>query len=261
MSAQGKLALITGASSGIGEATARAFAASGYRVVLVARGVEKLKAVADAIGERAIVEACDASDGAAVLAMADRVMKRDGVPEVIVNCAGAGLWKYVEHTTPAEMNLMMQAPYFSAFNITHAFMNALLARKSGVIVHVGSPASMFPWAESTGYVAARWALRGLNEALNQDLAGTGVHSCHAVFARVDSPYFANNGVGEEKIPSIAKTIRTMAVSECAQKLVGLAANPRREALWPFMLRVYALIHWVMPWLVLWLLRVTGPKRK
>lgn len=254
-----KLAVVTGASSGIGAATAAELIARGYKVVLVARGKEKLDALCAKLGANSVVEACDAGNGEAVLAMAKRVLDRDGVPDAIVNAAGAGEWKWIEDTSPDEALQMMQAPYFAAFNVTHAFMPSLLSRHAGVIVHVGSPASLFPWPSSTGYSAARWALRGLNEALAQDLAGTGVSSCHAVFARVDSDYFRTNVGTEEKIPGIAKTIRTMKPEECAKKIADLLARPRREAMWPGMLSVYHFAYALMPWLVRALLRWTGTR--
>jgi NAD(P)-dependent dehydrogenase (short-subunit alcohol dehydrogenase family) len=102
MSQTSKLALITGASSGIGAATARLLAAEGYRVVLIGRRREALDAVAADIGVAAVVEPCDASDGDAMLAMAERVRSEHGVPDVIVNSAGAGKWKRIEHTPPPE---------------------------------------------------------------------------------------------------------------------------------------------------------------
>lgn len=254
-----KLAVVTGASSGIGAATATELVARGYKVVLVARGQEKLAALAATLGANAVVEACDAGDGAAVLRMAKRVLDRDGIPDAIVNAAGAGEWKWIEDTSPEEALQMMQAPYFAAFNVTHAFMPSLLSRRAGVVVHVGSPASLFPWSSSTGYSAARWALRGLNEALAQDLAGTGVSSCHAIFGRVDSDYFRTNAGTEEKIPGIAKTIRTMKPAECATKIAGLLTRPRREATWPWTLSVYHLTYALTPWLVRALLRWTGTR--
>jgi len=187
-----KLAVITGASSGIGAATARTLGAAGYRLVLLARTKDKLATLAAEIGEHATVEACDASDGAAVLAMAERVLTTHGVPHVIVHCAGVGEWKRIEDTSPKEALAMMEAPYFAAFNVNHAFLRPMIDMKRGVLVHVSSPASLFPWPSSAGYAAARWALRGMHEALCQDLAGTGLSSCHVVFGRVSSEYFANN---------------------------------------------------------------------
>ena len=141
-----KLALVTGTSSGIGAATARFLAADGYHVILVGRRKDALDAVAADIGTSAIVEPCDVADGDAVLAMADRVRLEHGVLDVIINSAGAGQWKRIEDTTPAESVAMMGAPHFAAFNTTHAFMKDMLDRGSGLFtIHITSPVSLFPW--------------------------------------------------------------------------------------------------------------------
>jgi NAD(P)-dependent dehydrogenase (short-subunit alcohol dehydrogenase family) len=256
-----KIALITGASSGIGADAARQLSARGYRVILVARGAAKLQRVADSIGSDAAAEVCDASSGEDALALAERVRQKYGVPDVIVNCAGAGQWKLIEDTPPDEALAMVQAPYLAAFNMTHAFMRDMLARRSGVVVHVNSPASIFPWPSSVGYSAARWALRGLHESLCQDLAGTGVSSCHVVFGRVDSPYFEHNPGVTENIPWIARTIRTLSTDECGRVIAQLAEEPRREVLHPTLLRLYGWTFRVTPGLLLWLLRVSGAKRR
>jgi uncharacterized protein len=255
-----KIALVTGASSGIGADAARHLASRGYRVVLVSRGQVQLEHVARNIGAAATAEVCDASQGEQVMALADRVRRNYGVPDVVVNCAGAGQWKRIEDTSPAEALVMVQAPYLAAFNVSHAFMRDMLARRSGIFVHVGSPAAFFPWPSSVGYAASRWALRGLHESLCQDLAGTGVRSCHVVFGRVDSPYFEHNPGVTESIPRIASTIRTLSTDECGRVIADLAARPRRELLYPFMLRLYGWTYRALPALVLWLLRITGPKR-
>ena len=254
-----KLALITGASSGVGAAAARHLAGAGYRVALVARRRKPLEQLAVMIGPAATVAACDAADGDAVMAMADHIRATLGVPDLIVHCAGAGAWKFIEDTTPQDGDVMMQAPYRAAFNITHAFMRGMLARRSGVIIHVNSPAAIFPWPACTGYAAARWALRGLHEALCQDLHGTGVASCHLVLARVDSPYFEHNPDSIQHIPRIASTVRTLSSDECGRVIARLAARPRRELLYPFMLRCYGWSHRVAPGLVAWLLRISGSR--
>lgn len=255
-----KLALITGASSGIGAAAAEALARRGYRLVLVARNAHKLAGVANSIPGEHSVEPIDASDGQAVVDMAERVRSQLRAPDVIVNSAGAGMWKYIEDTPPVEALAMMGAPYLAAFNVTHAFMPDMLARGSGVVIHVGSPASAFPWPGATGYTASRWALRGLHEALRQDLHGTGVRSCHVVFGKVSSEYFANNPDTEQHIPSIARTVRTVSPAECGAVIAKLAARPKSEVRHPFMLKMYYWSYALMPWLTRWLLRTTGRKR-
>lgn len=252
-----KVAVITGASSGIGAATARLLGAKGTEVVLVARSRSDLESVAAEIGDNAIVEACDASDGEAVLALAERVRRECGVPDLIVNSAGAGAWNWIEDTPPAEAARMMQAPYLAAYNLTHAFMNDLLARRRGVIIHVNSPASWAPWPGCTSYAAVRWALRGLHEALCMDLWRTGVQSCQVVFGQVSSAYFERNAGALERMPGIAKTVRTISPEECARVIERIARRPRRQVVYPFMLRFYYWNYAVLPWVIRSLLRQTG----
>ena len=254
------VALVTGASSGIGAATARALAIEGYRVVLVARGAEALRKVAEGMAGEPIVEALDATDAAAVEAMAARVIAAVGVPDVVVNSAGAGAWKDLEETPPEELVSMMGAPYFAAAFVTRAFLPGMLARRAGVVIHVGSPVSALVWPGATGYAAARWALRGLNEALNTDLHGTGVRSCHVVFGEVSSAYFERNAGARERLPGIARTVRTLTPEECARVILRAVRAPRREIRAPLMLRLYYAANAVVPWKVRWLLRVTGRRR-
>ena len=256
-----KLALVTGASSGIGEATARLLAARGYRVVLVARGRPALEKIAAEIGDAALVEPCDAGDGDAALEMAARVRRDHGVPDVIINSAGAGQWKLIEDTSPDEAAGMMAAPYFAAFNLTHAFMAEMLSRGSGVIIQVGSPASLMTWPHSVGYAAARWALRGMHEALCDDLAGTGVHSCHVVFGKVSSAYFQSNAGSEEKIPGIGGLIPTSTPEACARVIERAIRRPRRLLLFPWLLRIFYWTYLLLPWPTRWLVRRTGAQRQ
>jgi hypothetical protein len=91
--------------------------------------------------------------------------------------------------------------------------------------------------------------------------GTGVRSCHVVFGRVDSPHFEHNpGVAENR-PWIARTVRTLSTDECGRVIARLAERPRRETLYPFMLRLYGWSHRLVPALARWLLRLTGTKRR
>ena len=139
------------------------------------------------------------------------------------------------------------------------FLRDMLERRSGTLIHVNSPACFMPWPSAVGYTASRFALRGLHEALSQDLAGSGVRTCHVVFSRINSEYFDHNPGVTERMPGIAATVRTLTVEECARVLVDVANRPRKLVVHPLMLRFYYWNDLVVPWLVRWLLRVTGAK--
>ena len=165
-------AVVTGASSGIGAATSRALAAAGWQVVLVARSRPQLEVVQQSIkaaGGTAVIAALDAADGDQVLAMVERTGRELAPPSLVVNSAGIGSWKFLEETTSAETVAMLGAPFLAAANLSHAVLPEMLRQGRGLLIHVGSPASRIPWPGATSYTAARWALRGLHEALCQDL--------------------------------------------------------------------------------------------
>lgn len=258
-----RLAVVTGASSGIGRATAVKLAANGWRVVVCARRkavLDELAAEVTAAGGTAIVEALDAGDGDAVVAMARRVIEAHGAPDAVVNCAGAGQWKYIEDTTPAEIRGMIGAPYLAAFHATHAFMTAMLAAGRGQVLHINSPAGVMPWGGCTGYASARFALRGLHEALRMDLVGTGVRSTHVLLGEVSSSYFESNPGSQEHIPGIARLIPLSTPEQCADVIMSAIRRPRDTVISPFMLRLFIWANAVAPWLVRVLVRATQRKR-
>jgi len=239
-SSEKHVAVVTGASSGIGAATARLLAAGGWRVVLVARRAERLEKLAGEIradGGAAMVEPLDAADGAAVEAMAERVLSEWPSPSLVVNSAGAGVWRFLEETRPEEILEMMGAPYLAAANLSRAFMTGMLAAGRGQIIHVGSPASLMPWPGATAYTASRWALRGLHEALGMDLVGTGVTSSMVYFGEVSSEYFEANADSHQYIPAIGGWIPTTTPARCAEVILGVVRRPRRVVFHPFALRL------------------------
>ncbi|MEJ2580941.1 MAG: SDR family NAD(P)-dependent oxidoreductase [Acidobacteriota bacterium] len=254
------IAVVTGASSGIGAATARALAGDGWRVVLVARRVERLEELAAFIGGAgglARVEALDAGDGAAVMAMGARVLEEWGVPSLVVNSAGAGEWRFLEETTPDEIVEMMGAPYLAAANCCRAFIAEMMAARRGLFIHVGSPASIAPWPGATAYTGSRWALRGLHEALCQDLRGTGVESSLVYFGEVTSEYFEVNKRSHEHIPTLAKLIPVSTPEQCAEFLLKFVHRPKRVASHPLALRLMARAAALAPGPTRWLIARTG----
>jgi NADP-dependent 3-hydroxy acid dehydrogenase YdfG len=125
---------------------------------------------------------------------------------------------------------------------------------------VGSPASVAPWPGATGYTVSRWALRGMHEALCQDLAGTGVQSCHVLFGEVSSAYFEANPDTHEHIPRIGRLIGAITPERAARTIERTIARPRRQVFDPPMLALTQAVNRVSPRLVALLARRTGRRR-
>ncbi len=260
MNINGRLALITGASSGVGAAAAKAIARRGGRVVLVARtksALEQVAAEITAAGGAAHVYPADVADAADVERMACAVRKELGTPDILINNAGAGRWRFVEETDPDEAVQMMAAPYFAAFYVTRAFLPEMLKRRSGHIVNMSSPICYLPWPGATAYGAARWAMRGFSATLRADLHGTGIGVTLMTPGKVSSAYFANNPGSEERIPRIARMYRTLTPAQVATAIVRAVESNRREVILPFTLRLTVMLHNLLPGPLDWLLVKTG----
>lgn len=262
MKIQGKSVLITGASSGIGAALARAVAGAGGRPLLLARREAELRQVADSLGPgaEARVYPVDLSDPKAVDDVAERITAEVGTPDVLVNNAGAGRWKFVDETSPEEAMQMMAVPYFAAFCITHAFLPTMIRRGTGHIVNVSSVASHFVWPGATAYTAARWAVRGFTEALRADLKGTGVGITLFECGVVKSPYWDHNPGSRERVPKMGNLVPELTPEQAASAIIRGIEHNRHYVVIPFMMRMTILQHAVAPGVVQWLMTATGYRR-
>ena len=242
MELDGKTALITGASQGLGAAIARSMASKGARVVLLARGEENLAAVVseiEAAGGAAESHPIDLSDLDAVEELTGAIKAEGVVPDVIVNNAGIGRWLFIEETPLQEMAADMAVPYFAAFAVTKGFVAEMAARGSGNVCNINGPGGWFPWPGSIAYASARWALRGFSEALRVDLRGTGVSVTDVVMTKISSSYWDNNEGTESRIPAIAKIMPTMTPERAADAVTKAVERERRLATAPPM---YSAIH-------------------
>ncbi|MBI4916126.1 MAG: SDR family NAD(P)-dependent oxidoreductase [Acidobacteria bacterium] len=263
MELRDKLVVVTGASSGIGAATARAMARRGARVALLARSrepIERLAAEIGAAGGEARAVPVDLADPAAARDAAAAVVRDLGVPDVLFNNAGSGRWLATEETTPEEAAEMIALPYLAAFAMTRAFLPGMLARRSGAIVNMTSAVGFVGLPGATAYGAARWAMRGFTEMLRADLADTGIVVTLIAPGKVASPYFEHNPGSEAHIPGITRVYPTLTCDEVAAAVVRAVEHRRRVVVIPFLLRLTVLTHRVLPAPIEWLLRATGWNR-
>ncbi len=242
MELSGRLLLVTGASSGIGAAIARAAAARGARLILVARGREGLESRAAEIragGAGAAVRPTDLSDATEVDALGRELVNAGQVPDVLVNNAGAGRWRAVDENEPGEALHQMALPYLAAFELTRALAPAMISRGSGQIVNMTSPAALFSFPGANGYGTARWAMRAFNDHLREDLRGTGIGVTLICPAEVDSPYFANNPGSQERVPRIGRVLGTLSPERVAEGTLDAIERERNVAYIPRRLGAFA----------------------
>lgn len=262
MKIEGKTVLITGASSGIGAAIANSISQAGAkRVLLLARNELGLVAVENEIntsGGEAVAYPVDLSDPDAVQAVADRVREEAGVPDILINNAGLGRWRFLPETNAEEIAETIALPYLAAAWITQAFLPSMLERNSGHIVNISSVASRLAWPGATAYISASRAMRGFSDALRADLHRTRLRVTHYESGPVDSPYWKNNPGSRERVPGIAKfLVPVLSEQQVARAIVSGIRKNKRFVVVPKMLKLVYLLHLFFPWLVQQLMTRTG----
>jgi NADP-dependent 3-hydroxy acid dehydrogenase YdfG len=165
----GRVAVVTGASSGIGEATARALAAHGYRVALLARRADRIDALATDLSNGSIAIAADVTDRESMTAAADRVKADLGRADLLVNNAGVMLLGPFTPDRHAELRQMIEVNLLGAMTATEVFLDQLRDGDGGDLVNVSSVAGRTARAGNAGYAATKWGLNGWSEALRQEL--------------------------------------------------------------------------------------------
>jgi NADP-dependent 3-hydroxy acid dehydrogenase YdfG len=164
----GPVAVITGASSGIGAATARALAAHGYRLVLLARRVERLEALASELGNGAVAIAADVTDRDAMVAAAEQTSTALGRAEVLINNAGVMLLGPFGTEQREEARRMVEVNLLGAMTATEVFLPQL-RDGGGDLINISSVAGRTARAGNAAYAATKWGLNGWSEALRQEL--------------------------------------------------------------------------------------------
>ena len=247
------LVVITGASSGIGEATAKLYASHGARVVLLARSQDRLERVAGEIkqaGGAANPYPIDLADSNAVAELGQRIGRELGTPDILINNAGAGRWLPLLETSAEQAREMIEVPYLAAFYMTRALLPAMIARGSGSIACVTSPASYLAWPDACAYIAARHALSGFTEALRTEMRGKGIAVTLVVLGPVDTPYWEHNpGSHKALAESNSVLMPILSAKDAAETIVAAIEKKRRLAVRPWAFRALLVLNALMPRLV------------
>jgi NADP-dependent 3-hydroxy acid dehydrogenase YdfG len=165
----GRVAVVTGASSGIGEATARALAADGHKVALLARRADRIQSLADELGNGAIAIEADVTDRESIVAAAERVQQELGGADILVNNAGVMLTAPFTSGQREEHRRMVETNLLGAMTATEVFLDQLRANGGGDLVNISSVAGRVAPAGFAAYAATKWGINGWSEALRVEL--------------------------------------------------------------------------------------------
>lgn len=244
----GAVVVVTGASSGIGKATALAFARAGAHLVLAARREEALRDTAarcGKLGRSAMAIPTDVTVEADLIALVRATLERHGRIDVWVNNAGTTLFGRLDegdfsaHRRVLETNLV--APMLAA----RLLMPTLRWQRHGVLINVGSVLSQVGQAFVPAYAISKFGLRGLSEALRSEFADVpGIHVCSVLPYAVDTPHFEAGGNVVGRRPYALPPVQTP--DAVARAIVEVAARPRRERYVPRYVQAGVALQWLFP---------------
>lgn len=180
-----RVALVTGASRGIGLAIARALAASGARVAMLARSQAPLASAAREIGGLAI--ACDVANAGSVTAALERVASELGSPTIVVNNAGLFRLATLEQTSPDDLRQTIETNLVAPFLLARAALPAMRQTRRGHVVTIGSIADRATFPENAAYAASKFGARAMHQVLREELRGSGIRATLISPGPTDTP--------------------------------------------------------------------------
>jgi NAD(P)-dependent dehydrogenase (short-subunit alcohol dehydrogenase family) len=237
MSQTSQVVVITGASAGLGRATARAFARRGAAIGLIARGIDGLEATAReviALGGRALVLPLDVSDADAIESAAARVEEVLGPIDVWVNNAMVSVFSPIAETTPEEYRRVTEVTYLGYVYGSLAALKRMRTRNRGTIIQVGSALAYRGIPLQSAYCGAKHAIQGFTDSLYSELIHdkSDIHVCMIQLPAMNTPQF---GWVKSRLPGKAQPVPPIYQPEGAAEVIVWATQHRRREInvgWP-----------------------------
>lgn len=260
----GKLAVVTGASDGIGKAISLALANEGAQVIALARSKEKLDALCEKFPDRITGMSVDLGRAEDASRAFEEINRKNERIDILVNNVGAGTFKPIDRQSEGEIEVAVNLPFRVAVQACHAFAPRMIEQRSGSIVSLTSPAGFVPFPYMAPYVAARHAMVGLAHSLHEELKASNVQSLLFCPAEVNTGYFKANDANIDWYPKVSELFRTLEPEEVASAILRSIEKGERQRIYPFSLALFVRLYQLMPRTsiaVLSLLKMWQPKAK
>jgi len=258
------IVFITGASSGFGAEAARLFAKEGAIVVLAARRMDRLTALAEEIhltGGQAFAIPLDVAEQSQIDEAVQTVLDTFGRIDFLLNTAGLARLDWLEMLAPAaDIDMQIDVNLRGVLQMTRAVLPSMLARRSGHIINMSSMAGLIAAPMYSIYAATKYGMRGFTDALRREVAPFGIH----VSGIYPGP--ATTEIGQQSGDNpLKRNIKVpcwiyMTSEYVARRTVGLARHPCRSLILPWWFRPVVGFDTLFPGLVDWLLKVVFVKR-
>lgn len=248
--------LVTGASSGIGAATAKKFAQGGYRVVLAARRFERLvelAALIEAAGGQAFPIRADVAQIEDIQNMVSAAYDQYGQIDVLFNNAGFGRLNWLEKLDPIqEIEMQIRVNLLGTILTTHQVLPGMIAQRSGHIVNMSSAAGLIATPTYSVYAASKFGQRGFSEALRREVSLYGIRVSVIYPGGVATEFKSHTGANRKTGITTPAIIR-LSADRVAQAVWDVIRRPRRSVVLPGIYRLAAAVNHSLPGFMDWII--------
>jgi hypothetical protein len=231
-----EVAIVTGASSGIGEAAARLLARHGYRVVLMARRKERLEALAQelsVIGEQALAIPADLSKLEDIQHAVAECIERFGRIDVLVNNAGFGRLSWLEQLDPVtDIQALLQVNLLGLIWMTQAVLPQMIRQRRGHIINIASMAGYIATPTYSIYAASKFGVRGFTDALRREVGVFGIKVSGVYPGGVATEFNHHAGI-QRKTGATTPEWLKLSAEDVAEAIYRLVRQPRRQVILPW----------------------------
>jgi short-subunit dehydrogenase len=254
MNLNAKVVIVTGASSGIGEATAREFAKEGAKIVLAARRVDKLQALADEIttmktGAETLVVQADLSKLEDIHGMIEQTLEKFGRIDVLVNNAGFGRLDWLENLDPVkDIQAQIDVNVMGVIQTTRQVLPVMMKQRAGSIINMCSMAGLVGTPTYTIYAASKHAVHGFSEALRREVKPWGIDVSLIYPGGVITEFTQHAGI-KRKTNAKTPDFMLLTAEQVGQAVVKLVRRPKRMLVIPWLWNVTVFMNKFLPGLV------------